>query len=110
MTPADPQPERGSLSLWLHAAVLARLFQDPDVVIERARVNLAAMQASGAGARSEPYLREWDAFLDAGVAAIADTLLGPSDHGVTMRSRTPFAGALPQDEVAAIMTLWQERE
>ncbi|ORV97197.1 hypothetical protein AWC14_15245 [Mycobacterium kyorinense] len=97
------------LSMWLHAALIPRLLQDPDVVIGKARANLAQGRASGAiDIHSAPYAREWEAILDAGVGRIIAVLLDPSDHATTLRSCTPFAGVLPQDEVRAIKKAWRE--
>lgn len=103
-------PERGSLSIWLHAAVLAQLFRDPDTVIQKARSNLARMRTTGAAARSERYLREWEKILDAGTGSIADVLLDRSDNAATLRSCTPFTGVLPSSEVAAIKAAWREHQ
>jgi len=103
-------PERGSLSIWLHAAVLARLFRDPDAVIQKARSNLARTRTTGAAARSERYLREWEEILDAGAGSIAETILDRSDHAATLRSCTPFTGVLPAAEVTAIKAAWREHQ
>lgn len=97
-------------SLWLHAALIPRLINDPDAVIHTARKNLARGRASGAiDVHSEPYAQEWEQALDAGVGQIITLILDPSDHGATLRSSTPFAGVLPQDEVRALKRAWREQ-
>lgn len=90
-------------SLWLHAALIPRLLKDPDAVVGKARANLAQGRASGAiDVHSEPYAREWEAILDGGVGCTIAALLDPCEHAATLRSSSPFAGILPQDEVRAI--------
>lgn len=90
-------------SLWLHAALIPRLLKDPEVVVGKARTNLAQGRASGAiDVHSEPYAREWEAILDGGVGCTIAALLDPCEHAATLRSSSPFAGILPQDEVRAI--------
>lgn len=99
-------------SLWLHAALIPHLINAPDTVIDKAHTNLTRGRASGAiDVHSEPYAREWEALLNAGVGRIIAVLLDPSDHAATLRSSSPFAGVLPQDEVRAIKMAWrQERD
>jgi len=97
-------------SLWLHAALIPRLINDPDAVIGKARANLERGRATGAiDAHSEPYAREWENVLDAGVGRIIALLLDTSDSAVTLRSSTPFTGILTQDEVRALKQAWRER-
>ena len=90
-------------SQWLHAALVPRLVLDPAAVIGKARENLARFRKTGAiDVHSEPYAREWETILDAGVAAIITTFLDSSSHAATLRSCSPFTGVLPQAEVRAI--------
>ncbi|VAZ69625.1 hypothetical protein LAUMK40_05788 [Mycobacterium kansasii] len=97
-------------SLWLHAALIPRLLKDPDAVVGKARANLAQGRASGAiDVHSEPYAREWEAILDGGVGCTIAALLDPCEHAATLRSSSPFAGILPQDEVRAIKEAWRQR-
>jgi excisionase family DNA binding protein len=97
-------------SLWLHAALIPRLINDPDAVIGKARANLERGRATGAiDAHSEPYAREWEKVLDAGVGRIIALFLDTSDRAVTLRSSTPFTGILTQDEVRALKQAWRER-
>jgi len=99
----------GQQSLWLHAALIAHLINDPDAVINKARANLARARATGAiDAHSEPYAHEWEAILDAGIGRVIVVLLDPSDRAATLRSSTPFTGVLSQGEVHAIKKAWRE--
>ena len=97
-------------SQWLHAALVPRLVLDPAAVIGKARDNLARFRQIGAiDVHTERYAREWEAILDAGVAAIITILLDSSSHAATLRSCTPFAGVLPQAEVRAIKRAYRQR-
>lgn len=97
-------------SLWLHTALIPRLLKDPEVVVGKARANLAQGRASGAiDVHSEPYAREWEAILDGGVGCTIAALLDPCEHAATLRSSSPFAGILPQDEVRAIKEAQRQR-
>lgn len=97
-------------SLWLHAALIPHLINGPETVIGKARANLSRGRETGAiDAHSEPYAREWEAILDAGVGRIIAVLLDPSEHAATLRSSTPFTGVLPQQEVRAIKHAWRQR-
>jgi hypothetical protein len=96
------KPESVALSLRLHAALIPYLLRDPDSVVAKARFNIAGMRSSGTGDRSERYLQAWEEIIDAGVESILETFRDTSDHGVTLRSCTPFAGVLPPSEVDRI--------
>ena len=77
-------------------------------MISKARANLADAHASRAtDAHGESYAREWESILNAGVGRVIAALLDPSDHAATLRSSSPFAGVLPQDEVRAIKEAWR---
>jgi excisionase family DNA binding protein len=109
VTGRAPRNDGVQQSLWLHAALIPYLVNEPSAVIEKARANLARGRAAGAiDAHSEPYAREWEAILDAGIGRIIATLLDPSQHAATLRSSTPFTGILTQDEVRAIKKAWRE--
>ena len=97
----------GALSLWLHAAVVGHLLADSDLVISQAEKNIDRIRSTGSSPRSEAYLVEWERILSSGVAAIVAALLDPTEHGGTLRSCTPFAGVLTQDEVATIKSAWK---
>jgi excisionase family DNA binding protein len=96
-------------SQWLHAALVPRLVGDPAAVIGKARENLARFRRIGVlDVHSEPYAREWETILDAGVAAIITTFLDSSSHAATLRSCSPFVGVLPQAEVRAIKRAYRQ--
>ncbi|MBS9536020.1 helix-turn-helix domain-containing protein [Mycobacterium sp. M1] len=102
-----PRNDGAQQSLWLHAALIPHLINEPDAVTAKARANLARGRASGADAHSELYAGEWEAILNAGPGCVIAVLLDPSEHATTLRSSSPFAGILPQDEVRAIKKAWR---
>ncbi len=100
------RPDRHRQSLALHAAVVAKLIDDPDRVIAIARDNVQRDRASGT-AHDLPYAREWESLLDSGIPDLVEAMLDPSDHGVTLRSCTPFTGVLEDREVDAIKQIYR---
>jgi hypothetical protein len=91
-------------SLWLHQALLGEVLARPDDAIAAARANVDRWSAShrpdGATAAS---LAEWSRILDAGVDAVADTLVSRSPRACELRQNTPFAGVLPDDARARVL-------
>jgi excisionase family DNA binding protein len=102
-TPHDGKQQ----SLWLHAALILKVINDPGAVIGIARRNLAGQRRSGS-AHSAAYIDEWESILDAGVGLVIEAFLDPSDHGAILRSCTPFTGVLSQDEVRSIKKVYRE--
>lgn len=96
-----PRSDGKEQSLWLHAALIQKLVNAPDVVLGIARSNLGRQRENGS-AHSAAYIHEWESILDAGVGRVIEAFLDPSDHGATLRSCTPFTGVLSQDEVRSI--------
>jgi len=94
-------------SLWLHAALVAKLVENPDEILAIARRNLARQRDSGAP-HSAMYTEEWQSIVEAGVGAVIAAFLDPSDHGATLRSCTPFTGVLTQDEVHKVKKAYRE--
>ncbi|MEU9809200.1 hypothetical protein [Mycobacterium sp. NPDC050853] len=88
-------------SLALHAVIVSKLLGDPERVLEIARRNVARDLETG-NAHSVRYTREWDRLLKQDMPSLIDAMLDPSDHGVTLRSCTPFTGILSASEVQAV--------
>lgn len=101
-----PRNDGKQQSLWLHAAVVSKVVNDPDAVLGIARRNLARQRESGS--HSAHYTREWESIVEAGVGRVIEAFLDPSDHGATLRSCTPFTGVLSQDEVRKIKNAYRE--
>lgn len=108
--PEEVERERWR-SLWLHRAVAGRVAADPQGVLSAARRNLE--RAYRLHPRSRPWLDAWDALLDDPEVTM-ETLTAADDRAVEMRSNTPFAGALEEDErarmLAAFGRWWRERD
>jgi excisionase family DNA binding protein len=103
----DPHSDGKEQSLWLHAALIPKLVNNPDAVLGIARRNLVRQRDTGSS-RNVAYIREWEEILDAGVGRVIEALLDQSVHGATLRSCTPFTGALSQDEVRSIKKAYRE--
>ncbi|WP_100460729.1 hypothetical protein [Mycobacteroides abscessus] len=99
MTSGRPQGHGQSLAL--HAMVVAKLLRDPERVLEIARRNVEDDLEIG-DVHSEKYTREWERLLKQDIPSLINAMLDPSDHGITLRSCTPFTGILTDDEVQAV--------
>ena len=106
-----PERDRRSLghhqSLALHAAIVPKLIDDPERVLAIARRNLQRDYKSGT-AHDLPYTREWESLIAESLPTLIEAMLDPSDHGITLRSCTPFTGVLNQDEVRAIKRIYRK--
>ncbi|MGH3954664.1 MAG: hypothetical protein ACRDTI_11570 [Mycobacterium sp.] len=54
------------------------------------------------------YTREWARLLDQDVSALVAAMFDTPDHGVTLRSCTPFTGILSPNEVRNVKRLYEE--
>ncbi|MFA4081579.1 hypothetical protein [Mycobacteroides salmoniphilum] len=90
-----------SSSLALNAVIVSKLLGDPERVLEIAQRNVTRDLETG-NAHSEKYTREWNRLLKQDIPQLIDAMLDPFDHGVTLRSCTPFTGILSADEVQAV--------
>jgi len=95
-------------SLALHSAVAARLREQPDVVLLRARASLARMRALHPGAR--PLLDEWRVLLRRPIDALVPVLTDPKPWARELRHVTPFTGSLSAAERAQVYRGFAERE
>ena len=87
-------------SLHLHAAIAAKLAEDPSVVLAQARHVLELMLETHPEAAS--LLREWELLLDLPVPHLRSLLTDPRPHARELRQVTPFAGVLTARERAAV--------
>jgi excisionase family DNA binding protein len=92
-------------SLWLHRAVVGRLMEQPDEILELARQNVMSLlgQQSRAGMTTH-WLQQWLRVLDSGVDEVAEVLTSPNPLALELRQNSPFAGALPQETRARVLT------
>ena len=87
-------------SLALHSAIAARLRENPDAVLAKARKSLALMRSLHPGAR--PLLDEWRALLRRPIEALIPVLGDSSAWARELRHVTPFSGVLSPAERAAV--------
>ena len=87
-------------SLALHAAIVARLRDDPPAVLANARASLARMRALHPGARL--LLNEWRLLLRRPLAALLPVMLDPAPWSRELRQVTPFTGILSARERAEV--------
>lgn len=92
--PRDDLPERRRLAI--ARATAQRILADP-ALLKIGREQLPAVRAHSSGA-ALALCDEWEALIEAGVQAVADALVDPSDHGHDLRQQSPFAGVLPNHE------------
>ncbi|CAM2916861.1 helix-turn-helix domain-containing protein [Skermania piniformis] len=96
-------------SLALHAAVVAKLIDDPERVLGIAGRNLQRDIDTGS-IHDLRYSREWEMLIDQGLPALIEAMLDPSDRGVTLRSCTPFTGVLDSGQVQAIKRIYRKKQ
>ena len=87
-------------SLALHSAIAARLREQPEPTLARARANLACMRDQHPGAAR--LLREWKVLLERPIAALLPLLVDPSEWARELRHVTPFGGVLSARERTAV--------
>ncbi len=90
-------------SLALHAAVNARLCEDSQAVLRKARKNMVTMRAAAKGRAAQRLFAEWDELLDGPLTAVSETLLSSSEHACDLRQVSPFAGVLNDGERRAVI-------
>ena len=95
-------------SLLLHEAVSARLREEPEAVLVRARASLARMRALHPGARL--LLDEWQCLLRRPLGALLPVLTDPMPWARELRHVTPFTGVLSAAERAQVYRTFAERE
>ncbi|MGH3955527.1 MAG: helix-turn-helix domain-containing protein [Mycobacterium sp.] len=103
----DRRADGHEQSLALHALLVSKLLSDPDHVLEAARRNVERDAESG-NAHSEKYTHEWAQLLKQDIRSLIGAMLDSSDHGVTLRSCTPFTGILSTDEVQTVKRQYRE--
>jgi transcriptional regulator with XRE-family HTH domain len=94
-------------SLRLHQAIAERLVADPDVVLAKAKANVATMRAADTARHAAGWLERWDALLECSLLELVDVMLSRSQVACDLRQTTPFAGVLSPAERLAAMGLQQ---
>lgn len=83
-------------SLAMHCRIAQKVARDPDL-LDKARENLERWAAKSKGPKPR-YLREWEHILDRPWPAIAELITSMSEEANRLRSSSPFAGVLTEDE------------
>jgi hypothetical protein len=87
------------VSLEIARRIAAQLHQRPEL-LELARRNLnRALELNKDAAGLVRCYREWLEILERPMAEIASILTAETDEGQRLRQNSPFAGALPPEEV-----------
>lgn len=60
-----------------------------------------------AGATPSPYLMEWQSILDQGMNAALSVAVEDSERAQVLRSTSPFAGVLDEEERLAFLAAWK---
>lgn len=82
-------------NLAAHGMIAEKLLRDP-AVLEKARENLRRWEQQNGPSKS---MEEWSLLLDSGnVRVIVLALLRLDDEGMRLRSSSPFAGVLNEEE------------
>ncbi len=94
-------------SLRLHQVIAERLVADPDVVLAKAKANVATMRAADTARHAAGWLDQWEALLDGSLVELIDVMLSRSQIACDLRPSTPFAGVLTPAERLVAMGLQQ---
>jgi hypothetical protein len=91
------------VALDYHRLVAARLQADPETVLREARENLQRWLPVHEGSGSQLALLEWQQLLDTKTAPeLIAIITENSEEGQRLRSSTPFAGYLSDEESLAL--------
>ena len=83
-------------SLAMHCKIVQKISRDPGL-LEKARANLLRWSAK-TGSPKPRYLREWQEILEKPWPAIAEMMTSMSEDATRLRSSSPFAGILNEEE------------
>ena len=83
-------------SLAMHCKIVLKISQDPRL-LEKARANLSRWSAKVDGPTPR-YLKEWHEILEKPWLTIAERMTSMSDDATRLRSSSPFAGILGEEE------------
>lgn len=89
-------------SLALHALVVSELLRRPDEVLAKARDNLSTFPED-----ASVYRERWESLLNGPLPDLIAAMLDTSDTGVTLRSSTPFAGVLSDEDRGRVREVYR---
>lgn len=83
----------------MRRAVAAKIREDPQPVLSKARANLQRMASHTRDVHAQGWVTEWNTLVDGGdITRLVESMLQPDERGVDLRQMTPFAGVLSQEE------------
>ena len=92
-------------SLWLHRALLGTLLAEPEEILAAAHGNLDRLLAQQTRTTMAVHRsQEWRRVLDQGVDQVADVLTSCEPLALELRQNSPFAGTLPQETRAKVLS------
>lgn len=87
------------VSYELHRAVAEKIAEDPQSVLEKARINLQRMSARTRNTHAQDWVAEWDELVNGDdIDRLVEGMLRADERGIDLRQMTPFAGVLSQEE------------
>lgn len=95
-------------SLELHRLAVQKIKADPALFC-RVQETLTRFMAK-AGAMPSRYLMEWQAILDQGMDAALPVAVEDSERAQVLRSTSPFAGVLDEEERLAFLAAWKSSQ
>lgn len=91
-------------SLELHRLAVQKIKADPALFC-RVQETLTRYMAK-AGTTPSPYLTEWQSILDQGIGVALSVVVEDSERAQVLRSSSPFAGVLDEEERLAFLAAW----
>ena len=80
----------------MHCKIVQKISRDP-LLIDKAKANLSRWSAKIDGPKPR-YLKEWQEILDKPWLTIAEMMTSMSEDATRLRSSSPFAGILSENE------------
>jgi len=104
-----PRLSRDELEqLWLHSAVAGKFVTNPASVLAAATINLRRLRRLHPEGGAWAWLDRWQVVLDDGPEAVLDVLTSSAAYAVELRSTSPFAGVLSEEERKAVLVAFAD--
>ena len=92
LRPRLTPPELRTLAL--HQAIVEKLREDPELVLEKAHAQLRIMRETVAEGRASTYLRTWSRLLEGPIDELIATMISTDQPARDLRQSSPFGGVL----------------
>ena len=96
LRPRLTPPERRTLAL--HEAVVEKLLEDPEAVLDKARGQLQVMSKADLEGRASKYLGTWSRLLEGPVTELTAAMVSTDQSARDLRQSSPFGGVLSDEE------------